>query len=200
MDIFSLLDALYEEVRSEEWSDIEAKYEKLARKAAGADVAKAIAATDLTEFQRELAENLTEALEAAAEDGSAALYYEYDIDNDWASVFFLCPEYLPESEGDDDWAADYDREIEGPSIPEFTELYNEHGGFDTGEAENAVTLFLIARTVCAFGRALANVPEGDLAICIGYHDQDPIWRLRDLELEEDDDYDEDDDESEDDEE
>lgn len=191
LDIFEELDILREELRSEDWDTIEDRYIQLARKHAGAKMANLIAKIGMADYQQQLEPALKEALEAAQEDEASAVTFEYDVDNGWESTFFVCPNYMMEEDESDEWAAEWDREIEGPGLPEFADIYAEHGGFSGEDAAIAITLLLIARTACAMGRVVAAMPENGVAICMGYHDQESLWRIREMELAEDDDFDED---------
>ncbi len=67
-------------------------------------------------------------------------------------------------------------EIEGPSNKEFAQIYQENG-FGATERAKAITLFLIGRTLVAFWIA-ANSIKIDVPLCIGFHDQDPIMRIK----------------------
>lgn len=138
--------------------------------------ADAIQSIDLDAYASELGHGVrAAALRVRPE--TAAVYWEFDVDNDWSSAFFFCESYRPESEGDDDWAAEFDSSltIPGPSMPvlgaNFAPTWN---GSSTDAAVNA---FLIARTVAAFGRA-SQVWDRRTPLCAGYHDQATVFRFR----------------------
>ena len=118
------------------------------------------------------------ALKASRKHGAAAIYFEYDLDNDWTGNFFVCPSYNPLSVGDDDWACDYISAIRTPGIYEFGQIYKRLGGFCTTDGSTAATLYMIARTSNALSNVVGRKPPDSIAICIGFHDQDPIHRLR----------------------
>ena len=184
MNIFDYLDQMYEDVKSEDWDAIEAKYKELAKKLSKGKTAQKIAKINLTKFRETLAKKLSEAVETAENISAAAVYFKYDIDNDWQSCFFICPDYHPESEEDDDWACEWEEEVEGPKLPNFSKIYHKYSGDGDDASGNGITLYLIARTVCTFGRCVEDIPPTPVAICIGFHDQDPIWRILDKKEEE----------------
>ncbi|WP_241484418.1 hypothetical protein [Bacillus clarus] len=80
-------------------------------------------------------------------------------------------------EDDDDWACEWETCLEGPSLKRFNEIYNVSGGFDETDVATGVTIFLIARTIVSFLKSISNY-ELNIPICIGYHDQDPIMRIK----------------------
>lgn len=112
----------------------------------------------------------------ADQNSAAALYFEYDMDNDWQSSFFICNDYTMLSEEDDDWASDWISSVKGPDLKEFAKIYAENG-FDYNEEAIGITLYLIIKTVILFGKVAESI-EINIPICIGFHDQDPIMRIR----------------------
>jgi len=181
-------------IASGDWDGLEKSARKRAEKLAGKDAAAAIAKVDLSQYTEQLGELMKDVFESAEEQEAAAVYFEYDMDNSWSGTFFVCQDYAPEEEEDDDWAADYDEEVEGPELGELAELYES--GFDTNDTERGVNGYLIARTIAAFGRAVHEMPDSEFAVCIGFHDQDRVTRIREAEgrmLDSDDDEDEEDD-------
>ena len=104
------------------------------------------------------------ALQAAARCRANAVYFEYDLDNDWQSAFFLCEKYKPESAQDDDWACDWIENFSGPDFPEASDIYRENH-FDRTPIAKGSTLYLIARTVAAFGRCFEQAPSPAITTC-----------------------------------
>ena len=75
----------------------------------------------------------------------------------------------------DDWACDYIDHFDiGPFEP-FGKLYIP--GFDDTDLAKGVNSFLIARTVATFGRSSDKYASEDIALCMAFHDQDPIVRV-----------------------
>lgn len=176
--IFTLLEEMIPSVRERRWDELETRYKDVATKLAGAAKAAAIAAVDLDEFHADLSRGLKKAVARAKRAGAKAVYFEYDLDNRWGSNFFICPDYNPESEGDEDWACDFDDDLPGPDQREFARIYEENPGFDRPPATMGTTLYMVARTVASFGRAMDGLTDEDIAICMAFHDQDPIVRMR----------------------
>lgn len=181
-----------------DWDGMEKAAKKRCEKLAGKEIAKQISEVNLSEYTDELEEALKRAYEEAEEAEAPAVYFEYDMDTDWNGALYVCPEYAPEDEDDDDWATNSDEELEAPSNPGFAELYRET--FDETDEDRGVNGYLIARTVAAFGRCVDALPDPDFAVCVGFLDQEGVFRIREGEGYVDEDYDEDEDDEMDDEE
>jgi hypothetical protein len=176
MDIYAGIDAMRDGISRQAWRKVEtaaaANCRELDPKAADA-----IAAIDLMPYRGQLSSALREVLEGARSHGSAAVYWEFDPDNGWDSAFFLCGDYTPEADGDDEWASDFDEEgiVRGPAEPNLAALYAT--SWDGTPADAARNLFLIGRTVAAFGQAAQGLWPASIPLCAGHHDQDSPFRL-----------------------
>lgn len=138
-----------------------------------------IATTEINkDYLDRLFEAYCEAFKLAEGSDAAAIYFEYDMDNQWDANFFVCESYAPPEEEDDDWACDYVEAIPAPGIGSFATIYQELDGFCTDDSSTTATLFMIARTAEALSAVVDRKPAEQRAICIGFHDQDPIHRLR----------------------
>ncbi|MDY7080497.1 MAG: hypothetical protein SXV54_26760 [Chloroflexota bacterium] len=177
-DIYGYLEEMPRWIRRKDWTGLESRFQELANELAGVTQANRIAKIVFSQYQKSLSENLRRAIKRASDRGAKALYFEYDLDNDWQSTFFICDKYAPESEGNDDWACEWVEDLAGPKFPALGEVYLENG-FDRTEAAKGCTLYLIARTVAAFGRCLdEHLAPATLAVCVAFHDQDPNFRLQ----------------------
>ena len=90
-----------------------------------------------------------EAIQIATSEEAKAIYFEYNLDNEWDSQFYICEEYFSLEEEDDDWASEWTYDVEGPKSIELADVYAENG-FDINEKAIGINLYLIARTVCSF--------------------------------------------------
>jgi hypothetical protein len=176
MDIFDYLEEMQVELFQKSFEEIEAKYYRLCSTIAGDNIAARIRNISLDIFQTKLKSSLQEALHIANKQSVEAIYFEHDMDNEWESTFFICDEYSSLSEGDDDWASEWIGEIEGPLNKELAQIYQENG-FDATEKAKVVTLLLVIRTVTALG-TVAESMKVNVPLCIGFHDQDPIMRIK----------------------
>ncbi|SFX84754.1 hypothetical protein SAMN04487866_1441 [Thermoactinomyces sp. DSM 45891] len=154
---------------------VEYKYYDLCAGFASKEDAERIKAINLETYKGELETSLLEVLNLSKERLTRAIYYEYDLDNNWDSHFFLCSNYRPLAEQDDDWACDWEDVVKGPNLKEFAEIYSENG-FDSSSKAIGITLYLTARTVCAFASVCYGT-DRNIPLCIGFHDQDPIVRI-----------------------
>jgi hypothetical protein len=157
-----------------DWQGLEAEYAERCRLVDPVEAA-AIDSIDLAAYE----DALTRALDRVGDQldrGAAAVYWEFDIDNGWDSAFFMCPSYQPEAARDDDWASDFDPSlvVDGPAMPELAARIP--GSWQGSEPIEARNLYLVARTVAAFGRASAA--WGDrMPLCAGFHDQSIVFRV-----------------------
>lgn len=157
-----------------DWDGLETEYAERCRLVDPIEAA-AINAIDLTPYE----EALTRALGRAGNQvdrATAAVYWEFDIDNGWNSAFFMCASYQSEAARHDDWAADFDptRVVDGPAMPDLAA--RKRGSWRGSETAEARNLYLVARTVAVFGRASAA--WGDrVPLCAGFHDQSILFRI-----------------------
>ncbi|HDR7794514.1 TPA: hypothetical protein QCY19_003152 [Bacillus luti] len=174
MDIFQYLEEMQEDIFSLSVSQIESKYYDICSILASTEYAERMKAIDLELYKESIRVGLKEALEVAINEKAEALYFEYDLENEWDSQFYICEEYVPLEEEDDDWASEWIYDIRGPKSVELANLYAENG-FDISEKAIGITLYLIAKTVCSFMSVCSEV-QSNIPICIGFHDQDPIMQ------------------------
>ena len=172
--IYDQLDELQMQLRTHPLSRIEEYYYTRCRDIAGNATANQIKAVPLDEYQKKLTEELQQSLTRIKKGEGRAVYFEYDMDDNWQGSFYLCTEYVP---NEDEWACEWEDVLEGPSLPDFGECIMTYG-FDKNETSVAVTMYLIARTVCAFSDVVNSVKEAkSVPIAIGYHDQDGIFHV-----------------------
>jgi hypothetical protein len=179
MKIFKLIEKMNPFVQAGDWHGLESTYRQIAAQAVGEEQAIKIAAVALKTYQRRLAKAIGRAVKKASAVKAQAVYFEYDMDNDWQGTFFICIDYSPQELGDDDWAGDWSEDFSGPSLPEFCALYRKHGFAKDAQAVGS-TCYLIARTLAAFGRSAEAFQTDGIALCIAFHDQDPIMRIREI--------------------
>jgi len=174
LDIFQYLDEMQEDIFSLAVGQIEVKYYDMCSMLASGMHAERIKLIPLDTYEESMRIGVREALEVVECEEAKAIYFEYNLDNEWDSQFYICEEYVPLEEEDDDWASEWTYNIEGPRSVELADMYAENG-FDTNEKAIGITLYLIARTVCSFMSVCSEV-KSNIPICIGFHDQDPIIR------------------------
>lgn len=175
MRIYDQIEEMKEFIAEGDWDGLEKAARKRCEKLAGKEAAAKIAEVDLSDYMEDMEEGLKRAYEEGEDLGAVAIYFEYDMENQWNGAFFLCTEYNPEEEEDDDWATSADEEVEGPASPELAELYVS--SFDTSEKDRGINGYLIARTIAAFGRCVDILPDPEGAVCIGFHDQESVLRI-----------------------
>ncbi len=178
MDIFELLDELQVDLCSKQLEEVEEKFFKICSKLAGHARANTNKQIRLDEYVHELKLGLERSINIAQRLSANAIYFEYDLDNNWESAFFICEEYRPLEAEDDDWASEWSEHLEGPSLKEFAHIY-ALDSFDRSEEAIGSTIYLIARTIICYAKAYEELDdESSIAICIAFHDQDPIVRIK----------------------
>ena len=168
--MFQYLEEMQEDVFSLSVSQIESKYYDICSTLASSEDAERVKLIPLDSYKESMRIGLKEALKVAESEEAKAIYFEYDLDNEWDSQLYVCDDYMFLEVEDDDWTD----EIEGPSLGELADIYGENG-FDSNKKAVGITLYLIARTVCSFINARSGL-QSNIPICIGFHDQDPIMR------------------------
>lgn len=164
----------------DDFDGLEQRYLRNCRYLAGDEMAAYIRYLDLTDYARALARSYRQALRTVRLSEAKAVYFEYEPLADWQSTFYLCRDYQPEAAGDDDWAGDWSRRVEGPSCAAMGQgLMIDGGKRDEDPPARGKMAYLIARTVACIGRCVLQMPVGDLAVCAAYHGQDPVMRLHD---------------------
>lgn len=180
MDIYRHFDSMTQYVDSRDWDLLEIEFGRHARILAGAEMADAISTVDMTAYEASLRVAMAVAFKKAETAKAKSIYFEYDLDNAWQSNFFICPDYSELEAADEDWACDWVDEVEGPEFGAFGDIYRSTEGFDTTDLDCGTTLYLVARTVAAFGRCATPYLDSPLALCIAFHDQSPTVRIKEM--------------------
>jgi hypothetical protein len=164
-----------------DWDGLESYFHQYCERFVSAGVASNIKQVNLAECENYLTTKTNEAFSLAKAHSVKAIYYEYNIQNDWASNFYICPNYNPIETQDDDWVVNFIQidELKGfeptaENIPELSGCLYECEGV---EERTVVEYYLIARTTAAFGRATQVLDLGNIALCIGFHDQQIVTRI-----------------------
>lgn len=180
MEIYHHIDMMLPYVDKKDWASLEAEYKQCAIGLAGSNMADAISSVDISAYETTLRKKVASAYKKIEQTSAKAIYFEYDLDNSWKSNFFICQAYNHLAAANDDWACDWVEEVEGPELQAFAELYNSTHGFDTTDLDKGTTLYLVARTIAAFGRCAEQFLKKPYALCIAFHDQNPIMRVKEL--------------------
>jgi hypothetical protein len=177
MDIFAELDAMQQRIHDGNWSAFSDHYSSLCANY-NADIASIIRRTDLSPYLDDVSSAFASSFAIATEHKCPAIYFEYDLDNNWDSNFFICPQYNPPDADDDDWACDSDHRIVAGSQDDFAAIYIQTDNFCNNDESTAITLYLISRTTELLNTVIRGRESPGINICLGFHDQNPIHRLR----------------------
>src|SRR5439155_14380269 len=143
----AILERIEPDVRAGHWDRVETQGRDACARLAGAPATKQIGAVSLRRFEGQLRSGLKRAMERACELGAIAIYFEYDLDNDWEGHFFLCAEYVRQAELEsadegEDWASDWIEEVPGPLQRKLAAIYASQGGFAEAPEQVGRTAFL----------------------------------------------------------
>lgn len=175
MDTYDYIAQMSLYIEERNWAGLESNFRQIAESISEKEYAAKIAEVDLSNYQKALCAQLSLIIKKARNLDAKAVYFEYDLDNDWQSHFFVCQEYNPPAIGDDEWACDWVDELKGEDLRSFGDLYLP--GFDSTESQKGANLYLIARTISTFGRCCEKFQDNNFAICMAFHDQDPVMRI-----------------------
>jgi hypothetical protein len=148
--IYKYLEKMDSYISKADWGGLEKAYEQVAKKSVTEKQVQKILEINLSDYQNKLSKGLVSAVRKAKRTEAKAIYFEYDLDNDWASNFFICPDYKTPDAEDDDWASDWIDEVKGPDCVAFGTLYDT--SFDRTAFARGNNLLLITRTVATLGR------------------------------------------------
>lgn len=180
MDIFEYLFGMQKHIILRDWNKLESEYKKLCTELAGIEQTELISNVNVSRYEDNLFSNVYSAAQIAKKSNAKSIYFEYDMDNNWIGCSFVCKKYNPRVYEDDSWAAEWFKGVKGPSMPEFSNIFDMHG-FDSSDTAVGSTLYLIARTVACFGRSVEKLQVqmelDNTAVCIGFHDQDVVFRV-----------------------
>ncbi|MBG9580495.1 hypothetical protein ABE42_15115, partial [Bacillus thuringiensis] len=90
MDIFQYLEEMQEDVFSLAVEQIEAKYYDICCMLASTEYAERIKVIDVESYKVSIRVGLDAAVEMATNEEAKAIYFEYDLDNEWTSQFYIC--------------------------------------------------------------------------------------------------------------
>ncbi len=182
MEIIDILFQFEEKIQDQDWIGLEALAESVCSDITGNEAVSRILAVDLTGYIETITRSFTAVYSRLSALKGKALYFEYDLDNEWHSHFFICDEYQTRDKEDDDWAASWLESVPGPQLTAFSSIYAENG-FDENDPAIGITSLLIARTIVAVAKAYRSFSADTkinierIPFCIGYHDQEILWRI-----------------------
>lgn len=178
-DIFACFDELEALSRQGAWIDLDAAFKSVVAETAGGDLAEDIAAIDLTTYRANLREQILMAKKEAESNPVEGLLFRYELAANWPGKMHVCANY-EEFQGDEEWWALEARAVGAPvELPAFGSIYKQYGSGDD-DADMAVMIYLVGRTVAALGQAATSdgVDLSGLALCAAYTGQEPFTRIR----------------------
>jgi hypothetical protein len=163
-------------IKRGDWPGLDGHFRRFAERTCGAPVADQIAAVDLGDYRRALAEALQHAVSAASSQPAAVIAYLHRPQEDWTGAFCVYGRAAQAPDGDQRRLGTCTAEVAGPPCTDLARIFLEHG-----DALNTVALYLIARTVAALGRCLQDQPPGDISVCVTFEgDIGLLWLHEDV--------------------
>jgi hypothetical protein len=160
-------------IQRQDWGTLDAHFRRFAERTCGRRVADAIAAVDLGDYRRALADALGCAVAAAH--CPAVVAYLHRPHERWTGAFCVygyagaVPDLRQRRMGA------CLAEVPGPPCEDLARIFVEQG-----DALNAAALYLVARTVAVLGRCLEDVSAADVAVCMAFEGDGGLLWLREL--------------------
>lgn len=175
MDVYEHLRQMAPRISARDWADLEFTYRAVCARLCGPGTADRIAKIELGGYVDALASGLSRSLLRAQALGAKAVHFEFDLEEGWKGEFLLCRRY---TSGSESWIENAAEELPGPDCPELARVFEAYG-FDDSSASTGALVYLLARTAGAVGQAFDAIPApGELAVCFGFKDQNPLFRLQ----------------------
>ncbi len=155
------LHAMNRLVRAKDYAGLEDEYRRLCQGLAGAEICAEIDSLPFDVYEERLHEGLRKVLDVLPEKGGGAIYLRIRPDLKWKGEFHVqvndsndmiaVEDEVPEEFNYESPIA----EIEGPDFPEAAKIYQRHP-LQAGTRPSGPALYLLARTIAAYGRCLAG--------------------------------------------
>lgn len=180
-NLFDYIDEMEPYLEKGHWDKLEEDYFQICKSLAGEKEALKIKKINLKEYEYLLKQSFEGVLQYAQSAKAKAILFHYDEYNEWSSNFFVHQVYTKGADytesTSDDWACDYEYDIEGPSLEAFSNIYKKNYGDYERAKDIGVCTYLMARTIASFGRMTEWFYIDRMAICICYHNQAKVMRI-----------------------
>ena len=164
-------------VTRRDWNSLEVKYARLCEDLSGGGIAKRIRAVKTTSYQAGLRREFAKIIKRALIRTRPAVYVEYDLDNGWSTYWSVIRSRRPR-DGSLEFIRSTVESHRGLGFKPFASLYREgEPGYLNPPARAGRTLYLLARTLAAAGRAVESIPTHGIAVYFTHHESDTIYAL-----------------------
>jgi len=180
-NLFDYIDEMEPYLEKGHWDKLETNDFQVWQSLAGEKEALKINKINLKEYEYLLKQCFAEVLRYAQSVTAKAILFHYDKYNDWSSNFFVHHVYTKGTDytesAHEDWACDYQYDIQGPSVEAFSKIYKKNYGDYNRAKDIGICTYLQARTIASFGRMTDWFHIDEMAICICYHGQGKVMRI-----------------------
>jgi hypothetical protein len=160
-------------IQAGDWRGLESESEMRCRAFAGEPNARRISRIPVRAYEASLSTGIALSISKARALAARSIYFEVDMDYNWRSWFFICPNYPAR------WnrllGSDYVEEVDGPEMPRFFNIYRTFDAFTP--TETTMESYLVARTYACFGRAGHPFANSGVAMAMGFHDPGELVRF-----------------------
>lgn len=145
-------------VRARDYTGLENAYRRLCQALAGAEIRAEIDCLPFDDYEEKLHEGVQKVLDILPKKRGKAIYLRIRSDIQWMGEFHLQANDLAVT--GDEVPQEFSHEapiaaIQGPDFPEAAQIYQRHP-LHAGTRPSGPALYLLARTLAAFGRCLAG--------------------------------------------
>lgn len=168
---FDEINNIQELVDRKDWEGIEDSFRRLCAKIAGEEFVVLVDDINFSSYKNVLEAKLFEAVQVAKENSTKAIYYSYDQNDYWKGSLLFCKNYVQKENvkkpGDDDWASEWDEELELPAFEEAYEVYKKSKGFFSKKYVG-VTLYIASKIMKDLNQVAENLKVTNLSICMHF--------------------------------
>jgi hypothetical protein len=168
------LRAMNRSVRARDYAGLEVEYRRLCQALAGAEVRAEIDCLPFDVYEEKLHKGVRKVLNVLPKQAGKAIFLRVRPDLDWMGEFHVQANDLAATEDEVPEEFSYEGPIagfEGPDFPEAGEIYQRFP-LHSGTRPSGPALFLMARTIAAFGRCLATY---DLPVPVYFSCTDAVF-------------------------
>ncbi|MCE9546713.1 MAG: TIGR02996 domain-containing protein [Planctomycetia bacterium] len=145
-------------VRSRDYAGLESEYRRLCKKLAGQRLTKEIDALPFQPFEKGLLKGLKQAVTGLGPKKARTIYLRLRPDIRWAAEFHLQANDPQITEPQEEFSYEGPvKKISGPRLIQAAKIYAKHPIY-SGTEPSGAALYLLARTIAAFGRCVQALP------------------------------------------
>ena len=181
--MYAKISEMSQRVQQMSWHELMDSYVSRCAENTPKEIGSALESIQWENYHETLREALPKVFSMAREQGSKAVYFEYNPYRMWESSFFLCTDYYPESEGDEAWTTEFNEKISGPTFPRLSDVYQRASLFEDKSVGYRLALALVASTTASVGKVYEELKNENqqlfegLPFGVAFTGQEPVFRI-----------------------